>query len=75
MFFPGGKKFILSKDSQTSGACPYERIMKMEMICNNGEVIPPGGKIKVSGENPTQFHVVQLTFHANCLGTEFRSVT
>jgi hypothetical protein len=30
---------ILLKDSQTSGACPSERVMKMKMAWNNGGMI------------------------------------
>jgi len=65
---------ILLKGSQTSGACPNERIMKMTVAWNNGGMILAAANNSI-GENSTRFHLVRRKSHANCLGTEFRSAT
>ena len=74
MFLPEKKNMIFLKGSQTWGACPNERIMKMKVAWNNGGMILAEENQSI-GENPTRFHLVQRKSHANCLGTELRSAT
>jgi hypothetical protein len=51
VFFPKEKSMGLLKGSQTSGACSNDRIIKMNMMWNNGGEILEGKKKRIGGKS------------------------